>query len=156
MCDLQEFLFNAGFFCSVAKWGICEYTYRHTHECMYTHICIYMYIYTYIYMYTHAYTICIPIYIFFLFFSCQVMSDSDSLRPHGLQHARLPCSLLSLRICLNSCLVSQWCYLAILSSATLFFFCFQSFSASQSFPMSWLSMPRGQSTRVSASSSVYT
>ena len=123
---------------------------------VYTYMHIYVYIHIYIYMYTHAYTICIPIYIFFLFFSFQVMSDSDSLRPHGLQHARLPCSLLSLRICSNSCLVSQWCYLAILSSATLFFFSFQSFSASQSFPMSWLSMPRGQSTRVSASSSVYT
>ena len=28
---------------------------------------------------------------------------SDSLRPHGLQHARLPCPSLSLRVCLRSC-----------------------------------------------------
>ena len=28
---------------------------------------------------------------------------SDSLRPHGLQHARLPCSSLSSGVCSNSC-----------------------------------------------------
>ena len=32
-----------------------------------------------------------------LLFSCQVMSDS--LWPHGLQHARLPCPSLSPRVC---------------------------------------------------------
>ena len=30
---------------------------------------------------------------------------SDSLWPHGLQHARLPCPSLSLRVCSNSCRV---------------------------------------------------
>ena len=42
---------------------------------------------------------------------------SDSLRPHGLQHTRLPCPSLSPGVCLNSYLLSQWCYLTISSSA---------------------------------------
>ena len=32
---------------------------------------------------------------------------SDSLLPHGLQHARLPCPSLSPRVCSDSC---QWCH----------------------------------------------
>ena len=44
--------------------------------------------------------------------SRQVMSLS--LRPHGLQLARLPCPLPSPRICSNSCPLSQWCHPTIL------------------------------------------
>ena len=44
---------------------------------------------------------------------------------------------LSPRVCSNSCPLSQWCYLTISSSVTLFFFCLWSFPASGSFPMSW-------------------
>ena len=43
-----------------------------------------------------------------LLFSGSVMSDS--LQPHGLQHARLPCPSLSPRICSNSCPLSGWCH----------------------------------------------
>ena len=43
---------------------------------------------------------------------------------------------LSLRGCSNSCPLSEWCYLTISFSATLFSFCLQSFSASGSIPMS--------------------
>ena len=35
---------------------------------------------------------------------------SKSLRPHGLQHARLPCPLPSPSVCSNSCPLSQWCH----------------------------------------------
>ena len=35
---------------------------------------------------------------------------SDSLWPHGLQHARLPCPSLSPRVCSNSCPLSWWCH----------------------------------------------
>ena len=35
---------------------------------------------------------------------------SDCLRPHGLQHARLPCPSPTPRACSNSCLSSQWCH----------------------------------------------
>ena len=51
---------------------------------------------------------------------------SDSLCPHGLQHARLSYSSLSPRVCSDSCPLSQWCCLTILSSTALFFSYLQS------------------------------
>ena len=79
---------------------------------------------------------------------------SDSLRPHELQHARLPCSSPSARVCLNSCALSQWCYPTISSSVVPFSSCPQSLPASESFPMSQLFSWGGQSTGVSAVASV--
>ena len=35
---------------------------------------------------------------------------SDSLRPHGLLHARLPCPSPTPGACSNSCPLSQWCH----------------------------------------------
>ena len=61
-----------------------------------------------------------------------------TLQPHGLQHNRLPCPSLCLRVCSNLCPLSQSCSLSITPSATLFSFCLQFFPASESFPMSWL------------------
>ena len=55
-------------------------------------------------------------------FSCSVVSNS--LQPHGLQHARLLGPSLSPRICSNSCPLSQWCHPTMSSSATPFSFCF--------------------------------
>ena len=52
-----------------------------------------------------------------LFFRCSVMYDS--LQPHGLQHARLPCPSQSPRACSNSCPLSQWCHPTISSSPSL-------------------------------------
>ena len=75
---------------------------------------------------------------------------SDSLWPHGLQHASLPCPLLSLRVCSNSCLLSQWCHPTISLSSALFS-CPQSFPASGSFPVSWLFASGGQKIVASAS-----
>ena len=49
-----------------------------------------------------------------LLFSCQIMSDS--LRPHGLQHARPPCPSPSPRVCPSSCPLNQWCHPATSSS----------------------------------------
>ena len=63
---------------------------------------------------------------------------SDSLWPHGLQHARLPCPSLSPRACSNWCLLSWWCHTTILSSVIPFSSCLQSFPAAGIFPMSWL------------------
>ena len=60
---------------------------------------------------------------------------SDSLQPHGLQHTRLSCPSPSLRVCTNSYLLSQWCYLTISFSTALFSFCLHSFSTSGFFPM---------------------
>ena len=53
-----------------------------------------------------------------LLFSHQLVSDS--LWPHGLQHAKLFCPPLSLRVCSNSCPLHWWCHLTISSSATPF------------------------------------
>ena len=58
---------------------------------------------------------------------------SDSLPPHGLQHARFPCPSSSPKVCSGSCPLSQWCYLTMSSFATHFSFCLQSFAASKSF-----------------------
>ena len=82
------------------------------------------------------------------------VQSSDSLRHHGLQYIRLPCTSLSPGVCSNSCLLSWWCYLTISSSATLFSFCFQFLPASGSFPMSQLFASDGQSIGSSASAKV--
>ena len=74
---------------------------------------------------------------------------SNSLQPPGLQHAKLFCPPLSSRVYWNSCLLNQWCYLTIASSATPFSLCLHSFPVSGSFPMSWLFTSGGQSIRVS-------
>ena len=58
---------------------------------------------------------------------------SNSLWPHGMQHARLLCPPLSPRVCSNSCPLSHWCYLTISSSATPFSFCLPSFPSIQVF-----------------------
>ena len=79
---------------------------------------------------------------------------SDSLWPHGLQHARLPCLPLSLGVCPNSSPLSQWCYLTNSSSAVPFSFHLQTFPASGSFPMSQLFTSFGQNIGASASTSV--
>ena len=91
-------------------------------------------------------------YMLLLLFSCKVVSDS--LQPHELQHARLPCPSLSPGICSNSCPLSRWCHPIILSSVVPFSSCPQSFPASGSFPMSWLFSSGGQSIGGSALASV--
>ena len=79
---------------------------------------------------------------------------SDSLQPHGLQHAWLLSSSPSPRVCSDSCPSSQWCYLTILSSAIPYSCCLQSFPEAVSFPMSCLFTSGGQRTGASASASV--
>ena len=76
---------------------------------------------------------------------------SNSLRPHGLQHTRLPCPSPSPRVCSSSCPLSRCCHPTISSSVTRFFSCPQSFLASGSFPVSQLFISGGQSIRASAS-----
>ena len=87
-----------------------------------------------------------------LLFSHKVVSNS--LRPHGLQHARPPCPSLSPGVCSNSCPLSRWCHPTISSSVIPFSSCLPSFPASRSFPMSWLFTSGGQSIGASASASV--
>ena len=87
-------------------------------------------------------------------FSSSVVSDS--LRPHGLQHARLPCPSPTPRACSNACpLLSQWCQTTISSSVVPFYSRLRSFPASGYFPMSQLFPSGGQDIGASASASVF-
>ena len=85
-------------------------------------------------------------------FSLSVVSNS--LWPHGLQHARLLFPSPTPGACSNSCPSSQWCHPTISFSVVPFCYCFQSFPASGSFPMSCLFTSGGQSIGVSGSASV--
>ena len=82
-------------------------------------------------------------------FSCSVVSDS--LWPHGLQHARPPCPSPTSGVHSNLHPFSQWCHPSISSSVVPFSSCLQSFSASGSFQMSQFLISGGQSIGVSAS-----
>ena len=80
---------------------------------------------------------------------------SDSLWPHGLQHARHPYPSPTPRAYSNSsCPLSRWCHPTILSSVIPFSSCLQFFPASGSFQMSQLFASGGQSSGVSAPTSV--
>ena len=80
---------------------------------------------------------------------------SDSLQPHGVQHARLHCPSPTPKACSNSCPCSWGCHPTISSSVVPFSSCLQSFPASGFFPMSLFFTLDGQSTGASASASVH-
>ena len=63
---------------------------------------------------------------------------SDSLQPHGLQHARPPCPSPNPRVHPKSWPLSQWCHPTISSSLIPFSSCPQSFPASGFYQMSIL------------------
>ena len=77
---------------------------------------------------------------------------SDSLQPHGLQHAKLPCPSPTPRAC--SCRLSWWCHPTISSSVIPFSSCLPSFPTLGSFPMSQFFTSGGQSIWGSSSTSV--
>ena len=85
-------------------------------------------------------------------FSCSVISDS--LQPHGLQHARPPCPSPTPGVYSNLCPLSWGCHPTISSFVVPFSSCLQSFPASGSFQMSQLFASGGQNIGVSASTSV--
>ena len=85
-------------------------------------------------------------------FSRSIMSDS--LRPHGLQHARLPCPSPTPGVYSNSCPSSWWGHPTISSSVVPFSFHFQPFPASGSFPMSQFFASGGQNIGASVLASV--
>ena len=78
---------------------------------------------------------------------------SDSLRPYGLQHARLSCPSPTPGAYLNSCPSSQWCHPTILSSVIPLTSYLQSFPAPASFPLSQFFASGSQSIGASASAS---
>ena len=79
---------------------------------------------------------------------------SDSLQPHGLQHAKFPCPSPTPRACSNLCPSSQWCHTTILSLVIPFSSCLQFLTTSGSFPRSQFFTSSGQSIGVSALISV--
>ena len=78
----------------------------------------------------------------------------DSLRPHGLQHARPPCPSPTPGVYSNLFSLSHWCHPTTPSSLGPFSSCLQSFPASGSSPVSQFFTSGGQSIGVSASASV--
>ena len=86
--------------------------------------------------------------------SVQSLSHVDSLRPHGLQHARLPCPSPTPGANSDSYPLSRWCHLTISSSVIPFPSFLQSFPDSGSFQMSQFFTSSNQSIGVSASKSV--
>ena len=85
-------------------------------------------------------------------FSCSVVSDS--LQTHEPQHVRPPCPSPAPGIHPNQFPLSRWCHPTISSPVVPFFSYPQSFPVSGSFSMSQLITSGGQSTGVSASTSV--
>ena len=85
---------------------------------------------------SNHFIICHPLQFSSVQFSLSVMSNS--LQPHGLQHARPPCPTSTPGIYLNSCPLSWWCHPTRSSSVVPFSSCLQSFPASGSFPVSQL------------------
>ena len=79
---------------------------------------------------------------------------SDSLQPHGLQHARPPCPSPTPGLYSNSCPLSWCCHPTISSSFASFSSCPQFFAASGYFPISQLFTSGGQSIGASALVSV--
>ena len=79
---------------------------------------------------------------------------SDSLWLHEPQDTSPSCPSPTPRVYSNSCSLSWWCHPTISSSVAPFSSCLQSFPASGSFQMSQLLASCGQSSGVSASTSV--
>ena len=75
---------------------------------------------------------------------------SNSLRPHGLLQARLPCPSPTARAYSISCPLSWWCHPTI-SFSVIPFSCLQSFPASGSFPISQFFTSGGQNIGASTS-----
>ena len=79
---------------------------------------------------------------------------SDSLQPHGLQHARLPGPSWSPSACSSSCPLSRWCNPTISASVAPFSLCPQSFPATGSYPVSQFFASGGQRIAALASASI--
>ena len=99
---------------------------------------------------------CHPAYLTYMQSSVQFRHSvlSDSLQPHELRHTRPPCPSPTPGVYLNPCPLSQWCNPTISSSIIPFASRLQSFTTSESFPVSQVFASSGQSIGVSASASV--
>ena len=91
---------------------------------------------------------------FSLLSSVQSLSRVRLFATHGLQHSSPPCPSPTPRACSHSCPLSRWSQHTISCSVVPFSSHLQSFSASESFPISQFFTSGGQSIGVSASASV--
>ena len=78
-------------------------------------------------------------------FSSVAQSCLTLCNPMDYKHTRLPCPSPTPGAYSNSCPLCWWCHPTISSSVAPFSSCPQSFSASGSFLMSWLTSSGGQS-----------
>ena len=108
--------------------------------------CLVMLFLTYIFKFSFS------MYISSVQFSHSVMADS--LQPHEPQHTGPPSPSPTPEVHPNPCPLSQWCHPTVSSSVIPFSSCPRSFPASGSFQMSQFFPSGGQSTGVSASTSV--
>ena len=84
-------------------------------------------------------------------FSCSVVSNS--LQPHGIQQASLPCSSPTPGAYSNSCPLNRLCHPTVSSSVVPFSYRLQSFPASGSFQISQFFTSDGQNIGISTSAS---
>ena len=91
---------------------------------------------------------------YFLIGKAVSVQFTDSLRPHGQSHTRLPCPSPMPGAYSDSCPLSGWCHPTISPSVIPFSSHLQSFPASGSFPMSQFFTSGCQSIGVPASASV--
>ena len=84
----------------------------------------------------------------------KLLQSCQTLKPHGLQHARSPCPSPTPGVYLSSCPLSRWCHPTISPSVVLFSSCLQYFLASVSFQISQFFTTGGHTTGVSAPASV--
>ena len=110
-----------------------------------------------IHLFKVYHSICISIFTALCNHSVQFSSVAQlcpTLQPNRLQHTRPPCPSSAPGVYPHPYPLSQWCHSTISSFVIPFFSCLQSFPASGSFLMSQLFALGGQSTGVSASTSV--
>ena len=103
-------------------------------------------------------TYCMPGTVVILFSSVQFSSVAQScmtLRPHGLQHVRLPCTSPPPGAYPNWCPSSPWCHPTISFSVVPFSSHLQSFPSLGSFQMGQFFASSSQSIGASASASVF-
>ena len=123
---------------------------------MYVYVCMYILyvciisIYIYVYLYVYIYSICIYVCIS----SVQSLSHVRLFVTPWTAAQQAPCPTPSPGAYSNSCPLSRWCHPTISSSVVPFSSCPQSFPESGSFQMSQLFTSGGQSSGVSASTSV--
>ena len=85
------------------------------------------------------------------FFVVQLLGHVQPFATPWTTAHQAPCPSLTPGVGSNSCPLSQWCHPTISASVSPFFFCPQSFPASESFSMSQFFTSSGQSTRALAS-----